>query len=161
MELFPTRVLVAVDQGPSSRTAIDAARAICAATSSELWLVHVRLLRSSVSGKPVAHGQYDKLEREGQELLDELQKDLGGDGGVPVAQSSVRLGKSVEKSVAGFAEEIEAGLIVVGGTRHGVVSRTVGGDIAVGLVKAAPCSVLVVPPHIADMAAPTASSDGA
>ncbi len=150
MELFPTRVLAAVDRSTSSRTALDAARAICAATGSELWLVHVRLLTGGVAGKPVGAGQYDKLEQEGRALLEELASELAADGGVIVAQHQVRLARSVPKSVASFAEEIEAGIIVVGGTHAGRMARTVGTDIAVGLVKGSPCSVLVVPPHVGE-----------
>jgi universal stress protein A len=151
MELFPTRVLVAVDRSPSARTALDAARQLCAATDSELWLVHVKLLSPSVVGDPVGGGQYEQLEAEGEEVLAGIRDELEADGGdVQVAQAAVRLAKSIEGAVAAFAEEIDARLIVVGGTTRGRIDRAVGGDVAVGLVKHAPCSVLVVPPHVQD-----------
>jgi nucleotide-binding universal stress UspA family protein len=158
MQLFPTRVLVAVDAGSTARTALAAARSLCAETGSELWLVHVKLLNASVAGKPVNPAQYEKLEREGEEVLDGLREELDGDGGVPVAQAMVRLGTSIPRSVAGFAEEIEAGLIVVGGTTRGAIERRVGGDAAVGLVRNAPCSVMVVPPHLEAQEQPIAQT---
>jgi nucleotide-binding universal stress UspA family protein len=149
MELFPARVLAAVHKSESASTALDAARQVCAATSSELWLVHVKLLSASIVGDPMGSTRYDDLEREGQTYLDELTASLAADGGVPVTSSAVRLSRSVERSVAGFAEEIAAGLIVIGGTSRGAVQRTVAGDIAVSLVRSTPCSVMVVPPHVA------------
>lgn len=146
MELFPARVLVAVDRSSSSRIALTAARQLAEATSSELWLVHVKLLSPTVVGDRVSAAQYERLEQEGEELLDELRKEVEGDGGA-VAQAIVRLGRRIEHSVAALAEEIQAGVIVVGGTSGGAVNRAVSGDVAVGLVKRSPCAVLVVPPH--------------
>jgi nucleotide-binding universal stress UspA family protein len=149
MPLFPARVLVAADRSSSSRTALAAARALAEATGSELWLVHVKLLTPTIVGDRVTAAQYERLEQEGEGLLADLRAEVEQDGGA-VAQTVVRMGKRIEHSVAALAEEIEAGVIVVGGTTRGRVDRTMAGDIAVSLVKRAPCAVLVVPPHTAE-----------
>lgn len=149
MPLFPTRVLVAVDRSASSRTALRAARELCESSTSELWLVTVKLLSASMVGDRVSAAQYEKLEQEGEALLDEIRREVEGDG-FPVARAVVRLGRRIEHSVAALAEEIGAGVIVVGGTSRGPVDRRVGGDVAMGLVKGSPCAVLVVPPHLGD-----------
>jgi nucleotide-binding universal stress UspA family protein len=149
MELFPTRVLAAVDRSDSARTAATVAAQLAGASGSELWLVHVKLLSRSLVGSPGNDPRYAQLEAEGREVLEAVRAEVEAESGVDVAQVVVRLGQRIEQSVAALAEEIGAGLIVCGGTTRGALNRTVGGDVAVGLVRSTPCSVLVVPPHVA------------
>ena len=44
-----------------------------------------------------------------------------------------------------LAEEVGADLVVVGSSRHGGVGRILAGDVALGLMRCAPCAVAVAP----------------
>src|SRR3712207_9215315 len=62
---------------------------------------------------------------------------------ISVAGAHLRKGRPAEEIVA-LAEELDAGLVVLGSRGLGLVKRLVVGSVAEGVVSLAPCPVLVV-----------------
>jgi nucleotide-binding universal stress UspA family protein len=85
---------------------------------------------------------YEEWERDAGELLEEQTERLRS-AGRTVAGAHLRKGRPAEEIVV-LAEELDAGLVVVGSRGLGAVKRLVVGSVAEGVVSLAPCPVLVV-----------------
>jgi nucleotide-binding universal stress UspA family protein len=148
---FTERILVAVDTPEGSRHVVRAAAELAAALGADLHLVHVRLTRSTVQGRPVTPAQKDAMHGASEDLLDALAGEATRAGRAPV-ELHVRLGERVETELVRAQAELEAGLLVVGGGRGGGVVRRLFGDPGptASTVRRSPGSVLVVRPPAAD-----------
>ena len=140
MSTFPTKILLATDGSEeaalAARTAID----IADKTGSELHVVHVgEFLSTFFAQTEVEPAQ---LEREARELLDEQVKSIEGAGGT-VKNAHFRLGRADDEIVA-LAEQIDAGLVVMGSRGLGGVRRALMGSVSDSVVRHAHCPVLVV-----------------
>ena len=140
MSTFPTKILLATDGSEeaalAARTAID----IADKTGSELHVVHVgEFLPTFFAQTEVEPAQ---LEREARELLDEQVKSIEGAGGT-VKNAHFRLGRADDEIVA-LAEQIDAGLVVMGSRGLGGVRRALMGSVSDSVVRHAHCPVLVV-----------------
>ena len=140
MSTFPTKILLATDGSEeaalAARTAID----IADKTGSELHIVHVgEFLPTFFAQTEVEPAQ---LEREARELLDEQVKSIEGAGGT-VKNAHFRLGRADDEIVA-LAEQIDAGLVVMGSRGLGGVRRALMGSVSDSVVRHAHCPVLVV-----------------
>jgi nucleotide-binding universal stress UspA family protein len=143
MAPFPTAILVADDGSPESDRALDTATQLAAATGSPLSLVHVKSLSPSVVGTTVTTTHMERLQAEGQRLVDRRVQEVSSRGMI-LEHAWVRLGRRIEPTVITAAKELESGLLVVGARGGSVSRRHVLGDLSVALVRDAPCSVLVV-----------------
>ena len=151
MSIFPTKILVATDGSRESALAAHTAAQIADETGSELHLVYV-LPRSvplhpgHLVGPEVEEHwlqrEQEHLEREAQFLLDTQVEEIET-AGSSVAQTHLGVGKPDEEIVA-LGEELEAGLIVVGGRGRGGVRRALMGSVCDSVVRHAHCPVLVV-----------------
>jgi nucleotide-binding universal stress UspA family protein len=101
--MFPARILVAVDDTPPARRALETAVELQHATGSELLLVHVKLLRHYVTGDAPSPAAYERAEQEGREVLD---------GAVEHAQQS---GASVQGSFVRMGRQIDTELVRIEG----------------------------------------------
>ncbi len=140
MSIFPTKILLATDGSEeaalAARTAID----IADKTGSELHVVHVgEFLPTFFAQTEVEPAQ---LEREARELLDEQVKSIEGAGGT-VKNAHFRLGRADDEIVA-LAEQIDAGLVVMGSRGLGGIRRALMGSVSDSVVRHAHCPVLVV-----------------
>jgi nucleotide-binding universal stress UspA family protein len=152
MSIFPTKILLATDASKeatlAARTAIDLAQK----TGSELHVVHARIppySRAFYEGyeEGVDVGAYlqdesEELTRRGQGLLDEQVRKIEAAGG-SVAQAHLRVGKP-DVEITALAEEIGAGVIVVGSRGLGGVRRGLMGSVSDSVVRHAHCPVIVV-----------------
>lgn len=150
MGLLPGKVLVAVDTATASEHALDTARALCAAIGTELHLVHIKLIQSSMRsarGPLMTPTERAAAEQEGHAVLDRMRKRVEDHGGT-VAQTHLRFSKGVERGLAEAQEDLGADLLVVPGRRRGPLSRRMAGGgspvAPVTLVKRAVGSVLIV-----------------
>jgi nucleotide-binding universal stress UspA family protein len=145
--MFPTRIVVGVDGTRASEYALDAARELSTATGSELRLVHVKLTRSSLRGRPMTPALRETLEQEGASLLDRMRKRVEGDSGV-VAGTHLRFGDRVERELVRAQAELGADLLVIAASRSGSLAQRLFGSgptvAPAGTVRAASGSVLVV-----------------
>lgn len=153
MSIFPTKILVATDGSEEAILATRTAADIAHKTGSELHVVHVRTLpfylsysagRHAASGHAREDLERDRkqLETKAQRFLDEQVRIIEGAGG-NVAQAHLRLGRPDEE-VAILAEEISAGLIVMGSRGLGGKRRALMGNDCDSVVRHAHCPVMVV-----------------
>ncbi len=148
MSIFPTKVLLATDGSDeavlASRTAVDLAQK----TGSELHVVFVFRTRAAFEydamgfdvGEP-----HQEVRQMGKRLLDDYVRQIEEIGGV-VAEAHFRMGRPDEAIVA-VAEEIEAGLIVMGSRGLGGVRRALIGSVSDSVVRHAHCPVMIVRPE--------------
>jgi nucleotide-binding universal stress UspA family protein len=143
MAMLTDRILVAVDTGPDAHHLVRVAAELAGALDAELHLVHVRLARSTVQGRPMTPAQREAGQAEAEALLAALTGEAEAKGAT-VAQHHVRFGEHIERELALAQEQLEAGLLVIGSSRRGGVARRLLGTPSAGAVRRSPGSVLVV-----------------
>ena len=151
MSIFPTRILLATDGSEEATLAAQTAIDLANKTGSELHVVYADTMPYSPAlyegyqeGVDVGALQYEseELMRIGQGRLDEQVRKIKAAGG-SVAQGHYREGRP-DAEITAVAEEIGAGLIVVGSRGLGGISRTMLGSVSDSVVRHAHCPVLVV-----------------
>ena len=132
MSIFPTKILLATDGSKDAQLAASTAIELANKTGSELHVVHIVDLVSSVVLD----------EEDARELLDALVKRLEDAGSV---WAQAHLGEGVPAAeIVALGEEIDAGLIVVGSRGLGGVRRALMGSVSDAVTRHAHCPVLVV-----------------
>ncbi|HZB81439.1 MAG TPA: universal stress protein [Rubrobacteraceae bacterium] len=132
MSIFPTKILLATDGSKDAQLAASTAIELANKTGSELHVVHIVDLVSSVVLD----------EADARELLDALVKRLEDAGSI---WAQAHLGEGVPAAeIVGLGEEIDAGLIVVGSRGLGGVRRALMGSVSEAVTRHAHCAVLVV-----------------
>lgn len=146
MSIFPTKILLATDGSEEAQLALGTATDLAQKTDSELHIVHVWpvvRLYSNVDIALVGGVEGHKESRQAaQELFDE-QVRRAERAGAKVAESHVEEGDP-DREIVRLAEEIGAGLIVMGSRGHGSIRRALMGSVSDSVVKHAHCPVLVV-----------------
>jgi nucleotide-binding universal stress UspA family protein len=154
MKLFPTKIVLATDGSEDANHAARTATDLAQKTSSELHVVYVggegvyeTPLVDLATLEPtwIAREYPDlvsNLERTERELLDNEIEQVQAAGGM-VAQAHLRMGEAAPE-IVDLAEEIGAGLIVMGSTGQGGIKRALLGSVSESVVKHAHCPVLVV-----------------
>jgi nucleotide-binding universal stress UspA family protein len=141
-----TRILLATDGSEDAALAARAAADLSGRARARLHVVHVlqglRPATLPAAGIDQYSRAYEGWEREAGELLEKQREHLRS-ARVPVAGAHLRKGRPAEEIVA-LAEELDAGLVVLGSRGLGAVKRLVVGSVAEGVVSLAPCPVLVV-----------------
>ncbi len=142
-------ILLATDGSLQAEQATKAAIELANATGSELHLVHVGVVPNCLGDGPGTMGYdgllYEQIEREAREALRKLTWRTKVAGGTVVA-THLRLG-GVADEIIGLAEEIGAGVIVMGSRGRGRLRRFLLGSVSGSVVRRARCSVLVVRPE--------------
>jgi nucleotide-binding universal stress UspA family protein len=151
MSIFPTKILLATDGSDEATLAAQTAAALASKTDSELHIVHVRArITPHYPGYYIGPGVVEDamqkeqrhLDREAQMLLDTQVEQVRAAGG-SVAQRHLRQGES-DREIVELAEEIGAGLIVMGSRGLSGIRRTHLGSVSESVVRLAHCPVLVV-----------------
>ena len=146
MSIFPTRILLATDGSGEAELAARTAIDLTDSTGSELHVVHVGRLPNFLTNGPGTIGYdrrlYEKLEEESREELRKLTWRVKVAGG-NVAESHLRIG-GVAEEIVHLAEELGAGLIVMGSRGHGGIRRAIMGSVSDSVVRHAHCPVMVV-----------------
>ena len=146
--MFPTKILLAVDGSKETPSAERAAIELAGGTGSEVHVVHVV---STVPELPYPHlAERERSEAilewrklKGLEFLDEQVRHMREDLGGRVAASYYREGRP-EKELVHLGNEIDAGLIVMGGRRRTRLERIFGANPAEKVLRRADRPVLVV-----------------
>jgi nucleotide-binding universal stress UspA family protein len=156
MSNFPTKVLLATDGSIEADLAARTAAELADKTSSELHVVHVSGISPWYPAYPEATAfdgaelmdpvlEEDLLrisEQRARELLGTEVGKLRSAGGT-LAQGHLAEG-GVPQEIVGLAEEIGAGLIVMGSRGLGGIRRALMGSVSDSVVRHAHCPVLVV-----------------
>lgn len=156
MSIFPTRILLATDGSGeaelATRTAVDLARM----SGSELHVVYVLDVVSPALLYPDAtdpdgveledsvleEDLERRAEQRGRDLLDAEAERVRSAGGA-VKQAHLAMG-GAPREIVHLAEDLEAGLIVMGSRGHGGIRRALMGSVSDSVVRHAHCPVLVV-----------------
>jgi nucleotide-binding universal stress UspA family protein len=148
MSIFPTRILLATDGSKQAELAAQTAADISTSTNSELHVVTVVHLEYPhaydlpETGDFRESAYYRALERKARELLDEQVKKMEQSGGT-ILQAHFQRGRP-DREIVHLADEIGAGLIVMGSRGHGGVRRALMGSVSDSVVRHAHCPVLMV-----------------
>ncbi len=122
-------------------TAIDLAES----TNSRLHVVAVGRTFDAAVYDVYSEMWREDLKREAQGILDEQVRKIEEAGGT-VAIAHLRMGERRDEAIVHLAEEIDAGLIVIGSRGFGGLKRALLGNVADSVVRHAHCPVLVVRP---------------
>jgi nucleotide-binding universal stress UspA family protein len=140
MSIFPTKILLATDSSREAELAATTAVDLANSTNSELHVVHVgEFLPTLLAQTEVEPAQ---LEREAQQLLDEQVRGIEEAGGT-VKEAHLRLGRADEE-VVDLAQNIGAGMIVLGSRGRGRIRRALMGSVSDSVVRHAHCPVTIV-----------------
>jgi nucleotide-binding universal stress UspA family protein len=139
MSIFPTTILLATDGSGEAELAATTAAELVKATGSGLHVVHVDALYVYARAVRTA-----ETEEEARKVLDGEVDRLRKDG-VDVAEAHLRVGLPAEVIVA-LAEDVRAGLIVMGSRGRGGIRRALMGSVSDSVVRHAHCPVIVVRP---------------
>jgi nucleotide-binding universal stress UspA family protein len=149
MSIFPTRILLAIDGSEEAELAALRAVDLADATDSELHVVHVGVVPRFLESYPGTLGYerrlYEQIEEDSRERLRELSWRVKVVGGT-VAGAHLRMG-AVDLEIVALAKELGVGLIVMGCWGHRGIRRAIEGSISNGVIRHAPCPVLVVRSH--------------
>ena len=132
---FPMVILLATDGSEEARIASRMAASIAEGTGSELHLVHV------VGTGGADPRVYEQTRRSSRAFLDEQAGKLRA-AGAKIAKEHLMNGRPDQEIVA-LAEELGAGLIVMGGRGLGGMKRALMGSVSDSVVRNAHCPVLV------------------
>ena len=158
MSIFPTKILVATDGSREAELATRTAADLAEKTASELHLVHVfgiapwyPVYPEATTPEWVAQEEKNPMleedlqrtsEQRAREILDtEVEK--ARSAGSTVAQAHLKEG-GVAAEIVTLAEDIGAGLIVMGSRGRGGIRRALMGSVSDSVVRHAHCPVLVV-----------------
>ena len=131
------KVLVAIDNSPTSKTVLDAAvtRAWPAGTTfCVLNIVNLQRFERLPA-------LIEDATREGQHLVERGAKKISRAG---YEASSKAIPGHPRSDISCYAKEWGADLILVGSHGHGAVGRFLPGSVAQGVLRTAPCSVEIV-----------------
>jgi nucleotide-binding universal stress UspA family protein len=149
MSTFPTRILLATDGSEEAELATLRAVDLAQSTDSKLHVVHVGVVPLFLGSYPGTLGYYGKLyeqiEEQSRERLRKESSRVKAAGGT-VAGAHLRMGV-VDLEIVALAKELGADLIVMGCRGHRGIRRAVEGSISDGVIRHAPCPVLVVAPE--------------
>jgi len=154
MSIFPTKILLATDGSEDAKLAARTAADLAEKTGSKFHVVYVGgegfyetpLVDLATLEPTWVTREYPNLlsdvERTERELLDNEVERVEATGGT-VTQAHLSMGEAVSEIVV-VAEEIDAGLIVMGSRGRGGIRRAMLGSVSESVVKHAHCPVLIV-----------------
>jgi nucleotide-binding universal stress UspA family protein len=143
MSIFPTKILLATDGSREAELAATTAADLAQKTDSELHVVHVLALPLDTHDPSSFEPEvWRRLETRERTTLENLVGRIEASGGV-VEGSHLASGRP-DAEIAAVAEDIGAGLIVMGSRGAGGIRRALLGSISDSVVRHAHCPVLVV-----------------
>jgi len=144
MSIFPTTILLATEGSEEAQLAATTAADLAQRTDSELHVVTVGAgVPISATTSP-AHFEHvvRKNRSQAEEVLEQQVKRIEESGGA-VNERHLREGRA-EEEIVELAEEIDAGLIVMGSRGHGRLRRALLGSVSDAVVRHAHCPVTIV-----------------
>ena len=142
MSIFPTTILLATDGSKEAELARTTALDLANSTNSELHVVTVAPGYPSYDVRNPA--VVDRLREQAEDILNAQAEKIEQEGG-KVAESHLRIAERYRaQQIVQCAEDIGAGLIVIGSRGLGGVRRALMGSVSDSVVRHAHCPVLVV-----------------
>src|SRR5215208_839051 len=142
MRIFPTKVLLATDGSTDAELALTTAVDRANTTDSELHVVTVAPGYPAYDVRdPVV---VEQLRQRAQEILEEQTRRIEQSGGRVTEKYLKVAERHRAQEIVEVAEEIEAGLIVIGSRGLGGMRRALMGSVSDSVVRHAHCPVMVV-----------------
>jgi nucleotide-binding universal stress UspA family protein len=145
MSIFPTTIVLATDGSKEAQLAATTAADLAQKTNSELHVISVGPDYPLYELPEHPAGFEDVLRenrREAKEMLEQQAKRIEESGGT-VKETHLREGRA-EEEIVELAEEIGAGMIVMGSRGHGRLRRALLGSVSDAVVRHAHCPVTIV-----------------
>jgi nucleotide-binding universal stress UspA family protein len=150
MSIFPTKILLATDGSKEAKLAFASAAELSEKTDSELHVVyvgHMPLVSYESPGATILDPDLlgrmqEDAKQEARTKLDEQVQRVGKTAG-EVAEMHARVGRP-DAEIVGLADELDAGLIVLGSRGLGPLRRALMGSVSDSVVRHAHCPVLIV-----------------
>ena len=142
MPQFPHRILLAVDGSQEATMATHHVLDLHGYTQTEVHVVHVGLVSGWTNPRTLNQEQLARFRAEAQLVLDQQVQQMEAAGLTPT-KTYVRLGRATDE-ILRLRDEIDADLIVLGSRGLNTFARVLLGSDAEGVVRHAPCPVLVV-----------------
>ena len=143
MSIFPTKIVLATDGSREAKLAATTAADLAKSTGSELHVLYVgEALNPYAEEVGLAGAEVGDFERQARDLL-EAEAERVRAAGAALAQAYLSRGK-VDHEVVTLAEEIGAGLVVLGSRGRGGIRRALMGSVSESVVRHSHCPVLVV-----------------
>jgi universal stress protein A len=139
---FPGVVLCAVDGSKESDLAVTHLVDLVRDSDAEVHVVHVGLVSPWTNPKNLSPQQEERLRLEARAVLDAQVERLRATGVEPVGVH-LRMGRATDE-ILRLRDEVGADLIVMGSRGLNTFKRVLLGSDAEGVVRHAPCAVLVV-----------------
>jgi nucleotide-binding universal stress UspA family protein len=145
MSIFPTKILLATDGSRDAELALSTAIDLADSTNSELHVVTVAPGYPSYDvGRPEI---VEQLREQAEKILEDQVKKIEEAGG-KVAEKHLRIAERYRADqIVQVAEDVGAGLVVMGSRGLGGVRRALMGSVSDSVVRHAHCPVLVVRPE--------------
>jgi nucleotide-binding universal stress UspA family protein len=145
VSIFPTKILLATDGSRDAKLALRTAVDLANSTKSELHVVTVAPGHPSYDiRRPEV---VDDLRERAENILEDQTKKIEQAGG-EVAQKHLRVSERHRADqIVRVAQDIGAGLIVMGSRGLGGIRRALMGSVSDSVVRHAHCPVLVVRPE--------------
>jgi len=145
MSIFPTTILLATDGSKEAQLAATTAADLTQKTNSELHVLTVGP-DYPLYELPEHPAEFEDVlrenRREAKEMLEQQAKQIE-EAGVTINETHLREGRAAEEIVE-VAEEIGAGLIVMGSRGYGRLRRALLGSVSDAVVRHAHCPVTIV-----------------
>jgi nucleotide-binding universal stress UspA family protein len=143
MSIFPTTILLATDGSKEAEFAARTAVDLAVGTGSELHVVTVGRPFPTAAYEVYTETMADTLRQEAKHVLDEEVRKIE-EAGDTVARTHLRMDDRRDEAIVHLAEEIGAGLIVMGIRGLGGVRRALMGSVSDSVVRHAHCPVMIV-----------------
>jgi nucleotide-binding universal stress UspA family protein len=143
MSIFPTNIVLATDGSRQAELAARTAADLAQKTDSQLHVVHV-LASPLATHDPSSFEPevWARLEERERRTLEDVVEKIEASG-AEVEGSHLKVGRPDAEIVA-LAEQIGAGLIVMGARGVGGIRRALTGSVSDSVVRHAHCPVLMV-----------------
>src|SRR5215218_9828223 len=145
MSIFPTTILLATDGSEEAQLAATTASDLAEKTNSELHVVTVGP-DYPLYELPEHPADFEDVLRQNRraakDMLEQQAKRIEESGGT-VNETRLREGRA-DAEIVELAEELGAGLIVMGSRGHGRLRRALMGSVSDAVVRHAHCPVSIV-----------------
>lgn len=139
-------ILAPIDFSDATDAVVAKAAQLAKALDAKIWLIHATIPEpdfvSYEVGPEYIRDSAARHLREEHKMLGQYQEKLRADG-VDVTAMLVP-GQAIDK-ILQEAQRLEAGWIVLGSHGHGSLYNLLAGSVCQGVVRKAPCAVVIVP----------------
>jgi nucleotide-binding universal stress UspA family protein len=145
MSIFPSTILLATDGSEEAQLAATTASDLAEKTNSELHVLTVGPdypLYELPEHPAEFEAVLEENRRQAKEMLEQQVKRIEESGGT-VNETHLREGRA-DAEIVELAEEIGAGLIVMGSRGHSRLRRALMGSVSDAVVRHAHCPVTIV-----------------